>query len=34
VETRSHLDGTTFAVEWAKGREMSYDEAVDYALKI
>ncbi|MEA2432798.1 MAG: hypothetical protein QOG54_255 [Actinomycetota bacterium] len=34
VDTRSHLDGTTFAVEWAKGREMSYDEAVDYALKI
>jgi non-specific serine/threonine protein kinase len=34
VETRTLLDGTTFAVEWAKGRAMTYDETVDYALQI
>ena len=33
MDVRSRLDGTTFAIEWAWGRELDVDEAVRYALR-
>ena len=33
MEVRSQLDGTTFALEWAWGRELDVDAAVRYALR-
>lgn len=33
MEVRSQLDGTTFALEWAWGRELNVDDAVRYALR-
>ena len=33
MDVRSRLDGTTFAIEWAWGRELDVDEAVRYAMR-